>query len=121
MRLFDASFVLRAGLAFALLYPAVNSVSDPVSWLGYFPAFMLGIVPDLVLLHAFGIIEALLALWLLSGWRVRWPAAATLVLLLTIVVFNISQFQILFRDIAIAAMALALLAMPPQKRYSSPT
>ncbi len=100
--------VLRIGLAFAFLYPPLSALSDPYSWIGYFPTFMQGIVPDMALLHAFGVVEVVIALWLLSGWRVFWPACLALLMLLGIVVFNLRDFQILFRDVAIACMALAL-------------
>lgn len=101
--------ILRIGLAFALLYPAVNALFDPFAWIGFFPSFMRGFVPDFFLLSAFGAAEAVLALWLLSGWRIFIPSFATLVLLVSIVLFNPPQFQVVFRDLALAAMALALI------------
>jgi uncharacterized membrane protein YphA (DoxX/SURF4 family) len=101
--------ILRVGLAFAFLYPPLDAIADPYSWIGYFPSFVHGILPDMVLLHAFGALEIVIALWLLSGWKVFWPALAALVLLLAIVVFDSSDFQILFRDVAIASIALALM------------
>ena len=38
-------WILRIGLAFAFLYPPLDAIVDPYSWLGYFPAFMRGYVP----------------------------------------------------------------------------
>lgn len=102
-------FVLQVGLAFALLYPAVNALFDPFAWIGFFPPFVRGIVPDFFLLNAFGALEAALAIWLLSGWRILIPSFVTLILLVSIVLFNLPQFQIVFRDLALAAMALALI------------
>jgi len=100
--------ILRIGLAFALLYPAINAVFNPLAWIGYFPPFMRGIIPDTLLLNAFGALEALLALWILSGWRIFYPSAAAFVLLVAIVITNPPQFQVVFRDLSIAAIALAL-------------
>ena len=102
---------LRAGLAFSFLYPPIAAFSDPYSWIGYFPPFMRGFVPDEVLLHAFGVVEVLLALWLLSGWRAHIPATVMAVLLFAIVVLNQGQFPVLFRDFSIAMMAIALSVM----------
>lgn len=99
---------LRAGVAFAFLYPPLNAFVDPYAWIGYFPTFLKGYIPDLVLLHAFGVVESIVALWILSGWRIFWPSLAATAMLLAIVMFNPSNFQVLFRDISIAAMALAL-------------
>jgi uncharacterized membrane protein YphA (DoxX/SURF4 family) len=103
-----ANLVLRAGLAFAFLYPPLNAIADPVSWISYFPHFMRGFVPDMVLLHAFGVIEVVIALWILSGWRIFWPSCVALLMLLAIVFFDSFDFQILFRDVSIASIALAL-------------
>ena len=103
-----ADLVLRVGLAFAFLYPPINALGDPNSWIGYFPQFTRGIVEDTLLLHAFGIVEVIIALWILSGRYVFYPAAAALLMLVGIVVFNPSEFQVTFRDLSIAAVALYL-------------
>ncbi|MBI2610800.1 hypothetical protein HYW60_02600 [Candidatus Kaiserbacteria bacterium] len=103
-----AHLLLRAGIAFAFLYPPLNAIVDPYSWIGYFPAFAKGYVPDLVLLHAFGFVEVVIALWLLSGWRIFWPSLLAAGMLLAIVVFNPGNFQVLFRDVALSAVALGL-------------
>lgn len=107
------NLLLRLGVAFAFLYPPINALYNPDSWLGYLPEFArlsaraLG-VSDLFFLHAFGIVEAILALWILSGKKIFWPSAAATALLFAIVVFNPFQFEVLFRDLSIAAMSLAL-------------
>jgi hypothetical protein len=103
-----SDIVLRAGAAFAFLYPPIDALADPHAWIGYFPGFLLGAVPDAALLHGFGIIEAVIAVWLLSGWRVFYPAAIATLMLIAIVLFNLPQMQIVFRDLSIAAMTLAL-------------
>lgn len=108
-----AHLALRIGLAFAFVYPAVAEIGDPVSWESYFPSFIHALpVSPLILLHAFGALEVTIALWVLSGWRIRLPAALAAVLLITIVAFNVSQLDVLFRDLAIAAMAVALALWP---------
>ena len=103
--------VLRAGAAFAFLYPPFNALSDSDSWIGYFPGFIHGYVPDLLLLHGFGVLEILLALWILSGWKIFWPCIAGAGMLVLIVAFNLAQFQILFRDLSVAGLLLGLALM----------
>ncbi len=103
-----AEWVLRVGLAFAFLYPPFNALGDLASWIGYFPGFVHGYVPDEVLLHTFGVVEVVIALWILSGWKIFWPCFIAAGMLVAIVAFNMPQFQILFRDLSIAAMALGL-------------
>ncbi|MDE2071569.1 MAG: hypothetical protein KGI70_02455 [Patescibacteria group bacterium] len=102
-----ANLILRAGVAFAFLYPPLNAAVDPSAWVGYLPPW-LTLAPPLVELHVFGVIEIGIALWILSGWRVVWPAAAAVVALLGIVVLQLSEFQVVFRDLSIAAAAAAL-------------
>lgn len=102
------SLILRAGLAFAFFFPPLNALSNPYAWIGYFPTFTRGFLPDEILLHAFGLVEVVLALWLISGKRIFIPSALAFVMLVGIVVSNPGQFEVLFRDLSIAAMALAL-------------
>lgn len=103
-----AHLLLRGGVAFAFLYPAIDAFFDPYSWLGYFPKFMHGILPDAVLLHSFGAIEITIALWILSGKNIFWPSTLATLMLATITLLNLQDFQIVFRDVSIAFMSAAL-------------
>ena len=109
--------VLRVGLAFAFLYPAVSAYFNPFAWIGYFPLFVLEIVGnDTLTLHTFGVVEIIIALWLLWGKHIFYPSLLALFMLVGIVAFNFNQMDILFRDLGIAAMAFALvLASNPYK------
>ncbi len=107
--------LLRIGIAFAFLYPPLAALSDPDAWIGYFPGFLLALgVDPLTLLHIFGALESVIALWILFGRKVFVPSITAAVLLIAIVAVNGIQFPILFRDvsIALAAVALALMHHP---------
>ena len=111
----NVSLILRIGLAFAFIYPAIAAFFDPTSWIGYFPQFVKEIIPnEILLLNSFGAIEVILALWILSGWKIFYPSAIAALFLLTIVAFNWTQLDILFRDISIVAMAIALAILHRQ-------
>src|SRR3569623_1398624 len=110
------SWILRISLAFSFAFPAVNAVFDPDSWVGYFPSFMSGLLDPALLLHSFGALEIILAVWVLSGWKVYIPAAVMALMLLAIVIFNFAQFQVLFRDLAIMGEALARMLMQGRSR-----
>ena len=116
-----ADWLLRIGVALTFLYPPLSAFADPYTWLGYVPHFARGFVPDLVFLHSFGAIEVVIALWILSGKKIFWPSVLATLMLGAIVVFNSSDFQLLFRDVAIACMsaALAVLHLPSSRREES--
>ena len=102
--------LLRIGVAFSFLFPPLAALSDPYSWIGYFPPFLTSLlpVPEMILLHTFGVIEVLLALWILFGRRIFIPSTIAVLLLLLIIAFNMPLFDTLFRDVSIALMAAAL-------------
>lgn len=114
-----AYLLLRVGAAFAFLYPPLAAIfGDPYSWIGYFPSFTRGFVDEMVLLHLFGAVEILIGLWILSGYKIFVPSLLATAMLLGIVAFNFYDFQILFRDLSIAAMTLALAVMHMPHRAS---
>lgn len=99
------NFILRSAVAFAFLYPPIDAIFDPYSWIGYLPHFIRGFVPDLVLLHSFGVLEVIIALWILSGRKILLPSLLALAILVAIILLNLQDFQIIFRDIPIAMMS----------------
>jgi uncharacterized membrane protein YphA (DoxX/SURF4 family) len=114
-----SQWLLRIAVAVAFIYPPFDALTSPDSWIGYFPQFLLASgIPSMVLLHGFGIVEIAIAVWILSGWRIEWPATLAALMLVAIVAFNISQFEILFRDLSIALAAAALAADAYGKRKS---
>ena len=103
-----SNFVLRAGVALAFLYTPIDALFDPFSWIGYLPHFARGFVPDIVLLHSFGVLEVIIALWILSGKKIFIPSLLATFILSIIVLLNLQDFQIIFRDLSIAAAAFVL-------------
>lgn len=100
--------LLRIAVAFAFLYPPFNALSQPEAWIGYFPPFVAGLGDPMLFLHIFGMVEVAVALWILSGWKIWLPSLAAALMLVGIVAFNLPEFQVLFRDLPIAAAALVL-------------
>lgn len=103
---------LRIGVAFAFIYPPVSAWFAPFSWLGYFPGFVIEMAGQegiMLLLHAFGVFEIVIGLWILFGKNILIPSALATAALVLIVLFNWNQMDVLFRDISIALMSLALV------------
>ena len=103
------SFLLRSGLAIVFLFAAVDATLNPTSWVGFIPLWVQAIVPGAMLLPAFSLFEALLALMLLSGRALNLTAGISSATLFFIVIINLGALDILFRDIAILFMSLALM------------
>lgn len=111
MRHEASDLLLRLGVAFAFLYPPLDAFMNPFSWVGYIPSFLREAAPEMFILHTFGILEIVLAVWILSGRKIFWPSLGATTILLVIVAFNLNDFEVLFRDLSIAAMTLALAVM----------
>ncbi len=105
--------LMRLAVVISFVYPAVAALFDPYAWLGYFPGFLLSLAGahELLLLHAWGIFEIALALWVLFATRVYIPSIIMAALLMAVVLLNLPQFDVLFRDISIALAALSLAAV----------
>ena len=101
-------FVLRLGLAYVFAYAGFGSLRQPLAWAGYLPHFLAVGAHAVMLVKLFGFFELVLALWLLWGKRAQYAAVVAFALLVGIVVINPSALSMTFRDIGLAAMALAL-------------
>ncbi|OHA63688.1 MAG: hypothetical protein A2842_01310 [Candidatus Wildermuthbacteria bacterium RIFCSPHIGHO2_01_FULL_48_25] len=104
-----ATLLLRIGLAFVFFYAAVSSFFEPLNWIGFFPQFLRGLIPQNLLLSGFSLFEVGMGLWLLSGKKAFAAAFISAVSLLGIVLFNLGSLDIMFRDIGLFFAALALL------------
>lgn len=104
-----SSLLLRIAFAFAFLYPAYGMWTNPNDWLGYIPSFVknIGLSQDVLLMLIAGL-HLIIALWILSGWRIFLPSLIAAVFLGSVVYFNQNQLDVLFRDISLALVALAL-------------
>ena len=107
------SFLLRVGIAVVFLYAAIASFLEPTSWIGYLPGFMSAqkVVPVTTILSAFSLYQLLLAGWVLSGKKTLWAGLLAAATLGAIIITNINQLDIVFRDVAIFFAALALCAL----------
>lgn len=108
MRWLKGNTILRVAIAFAFLYPVVAAFITPDAWLGYFPPFLLGLMPHTLLLGLWSVVEIVIAVWILLGKHIFIPSFAAAVLLCLIVLFNLPYMEIVFRDVSLALVALYL-------------
>ena len=105
-----ANILLRVGIAFAFMYAGISGLISPDSWIGYFPPFLQDTLPDHGILLVWGMVEIILGTWILSGWKIFWPALLGGLSMIGVIIFNFSLMDILFRDITIMLAALSLAA-----------
>ena len=103
-----SSILIRVGIAFAFIYAAIAGFVNPDNWIGYFPTFMQDILPGNSILTLWGIVEIILAIWILSGRRIFIPSLIGALSLCGLILFNFASMDILFRDVTILCVLLAL-------------
>lgn len=109
-----AILLLKLGVAFSFIYPAISGFINPEMWLGYVPAWIDTFLPREIFLHIFSTFEIFVAFGVLF-WNKAYPSIVAGLILASIVVFNISEFSVIFRDIPIAMMAFVLAILISKK------
>ena len=117
------SFLLRVGLASVFLYAALASFMDPETWATFLPKMLRDTFPDQILmfLFAFSIYELLLVAVLLLDTFVYWAAILSALTMIGIVVTNAAGMDVVFRDVAIMFMALALAVLKKPVASNQPS
>lgn len=117
-----AKYFIRGGLAFILIYAAIEGFVSPKEFIKWFPDFFLALplpkeVFDQTLL-GFGVMEIGLALWILMGKRGDIAALQTAGMIAGIIIFNLDQITVLFRNVGIIFGALALFLLERRKPFA---
>ena len=105
------SFLLRSGLAIAFFYAGISSFLAPTNWIGFVPNFIGAIISKEIFLMIFSGYEILLGIGLLFDYKTFTLSILSSVTLFLILFVNIMNLDILFRDVAILFMALALISL----------
>jgi hypothetical protein len=102
------SILIRIGIALTLFYAALETTLHPDDWIWFFPAILRNNIPHQLLLTGFPIYEALLGVWLLTGWQLLYSSSLTALTMLGIIFSNLADMDIVFRDFSIFFSAAAL-------------
>ncbi|HLZ14573.1 MAG TPA: DoxX family membrane protein [Candidatus Saccharimonadales bacterium] len=106
-----ALWLLRLGLAFVFVYAGVSSLMRPLTWIGFLPAAATKVIAAATLLKVLAVYEIVLALWLCTGKYTRYAAALAALTLTGIVAVNTTNMLTTFRDVGLAAAAVALFCL----------
>ena len=104
--------LLQIGLAFVFLYAAVGGFLHPENWVGFSPNWLP--LDKFLALKLFSVFEIILAVWLLSGWKLKYSSPISALALLGILV-SAGLDEITFRDVGLLLAGLALYWMVKQK------
>ena len=104
-------YSLRLGLAFAFIYPAVSAFIEPNNWIGFIPVFIREIIPAEIFLPIYSIVEIIIGAGILLSKNPFYYAVAGAFVLGAIVILNIGSFDLVFRDVSIIGMAVALVML----------
>lgn len=102
---------LQIGLTFVFLYAAASAFISPDNWIGFLPGFTDPFISRSILLKLFSTFEIVLALWLLSSWKLLYSSLIAALMLAGITVFNLGILDVTFRDIGLVFAALSLTAL----------
>lgn len=105
------SLLIRIGLAFVFGFAAISGFLQPETYLYYLPDLIRNSPYALLVLHAFGVYEILLSVWLLSGKEKGYAGLISAGTLFGITATNLVNFQVVFRDVAIIFASLALMVL----------
>ncbi|MDE2026444.1 MAG: DoxX family membrane protein [Patescibacteria group bacterium] len=103
-------FLLRISITSVFWYAAIASTLEPENWIGFLPQTLRNMFPANQLLVVFSVYEALLGVWVVSGWKTFYAACLAILTLTGIIITNFGAVDIVFRDLAIIGAALALAA-----------
>lgn len=112
-----AILLLKLGVSFALLYPAISAFMNPTLWIGYVPAWVELFVPRDTFLPVFSAFEIIIACGVLF-FNKALPSVIAGLMLVSIVVLNRNEFPVVFRDLAIAFAAFALAILLKKHSHS---
>ena len=105
------SFLLRSGIAIVFIYAAFSSFLNPLNWIGFIPNFISLIIPKEIFLIIFSSYQVLLGFGLLLNYKTFVLSIVSSITIFFILFVNVLALDLLFRDIAILFMSLALAAL----------
>jgi uncharacterized membrane protein YphA (DoxX/SURF4 family) len=114
-KLFYISLFLRIGLAIGFVYAAISSLLNPTNWIGFVPDFVEILISKELFLTLYSVFEIVLGLFLILNYKTFYVSIVSTATLFFITIGNLSAFDIVFRDVAILFMSVALNVLSWEK------
>ncbi len=106
-----ARWLLQIGLVAVFLYAGLSQLQKPNDWTTYFPSFLASHISLITVVKIVAVYELLLAGWLLTGKYLKLAGILCALTFGGIILFNLHQLLITFRDIGLLFMSLALILL----------
>lgn len=107
--------VLRFGLGLVLIYAGIHMFFDPLSWLGFVPAWLAGLINAKTFLYIHAVAEFFLGLFLLFDWLTSLISFLVFADFLVIILFY-GIDEVTFRDFGLMMAALSLFLLVRSKK-----
>lgn len=108
-------FSLQAGLAFIFGYAGIDALHEPAAWIGYLPTMLTNLANPNLVLQLVSVFQIILAVALLIPQSRFYAALIAAGMLAGITIMNLGAMVIVFRDVGLTFMALALAAQTAPK------
>ncbi len=104
-------YILRFGLAFAFIYPAISAFVEPNNWIGFIPVFIREIVPASIFLPIYSVAELIIGAGIIFSKNPLYYAVSGIFILSAVVILNVGSFDLVFRDVSVIGIAVALIML----------
>lgn len=105
------SFFLRTGLAIVFLYAGIAALLNPAVWIGFIPIWVRNIIPGNIFLPMHAVLDIIIGMWMIAGKKLLYVSIIASLSLFSIIIFNTTALDIIFRDIALLFSAVALMIL----------
>lgn len=112
------SLLLRTGLAISFFYAAISSLISPVSWAGYVPEFLTSFINMKLYLPIHSVYDFIIGFFLIIDYKTFYTSILAALTIFLIIIFNLPALDIVFRDIGLLLMAIALVVLYYKKPSS---
>lgn len=102
--------ILRLGLGLTFIYVGLQSLLDPLSWIGFLPYWLTPIIHPAIALKIHAIVSLIIGVSLLTGFKLKIFSILAFLELAAILIFY-GVDNVTFRDFGLATAAIALFLL----------
>ena len=109
------SLLLRIGLFVVFVYAGISALMNPSNWIWFVPQWIDIFISRDIFLMIHGITDLIIGLWVVSNFKPFYSGLIASLSLIGIILGNVTQLDIIFRDIGILFASLAFMVFNYRK------